>query len=220
MMFNAQDNTGSIRNQTARESMTTPREIIDFWLGDATSDPAAANARTKIWYGARSTVDRQVQEQFGDALALAEQGNLNEWLHHSEGALALVILLDQFSRNLYRRTGDAFRNDNKALEIARSAVEQGLDKELPWIGRVFLYHPFHHAESLEAQDQGVQLFEEVYRDAPPEWAEQLKTFVDYARGHRDIVCRFGRFPHRNEVLGRISTTEETEYLKTAKRYGQ
>lgn len=219
-MFNVQNNIGTTTNQMARELMTTPQDIVDFWLGEAASDPAAAKARTTVWYGGKSHVDQQIQDQFGETLALAEQGNLDEWRNSSEGALALVILLDQFSRNLYRRTGDAFKNDAKALEIARSAVEQGLHKEMSWIGRVFLYHPFHHAESLEAQDQGVERFEEVYREASPEWAETLYTFVDYARGHRDIVRRFGRFPHRNEALGRENTIEEAEYLETAKRYGQ
>lgn len=219
-MFNVQNNTGTTTIQTARELMTTPREIVDFWLRDAVSDPAAAKARTKVWYGGKSTVDRQIRDQFGETLTLAEKSKLDEWRDSSEGTLALVILLDQFSRNLYRRTGDAFRNDNKALKIAKSAVEQGLDRELSWIGRVFLYHPFHHAESLEAQDQGVELFEEVYREAPPEWAKLLYTFVDYARGHRDIVRRFGRFPHRNQALERANTIEEDEYLETAKRYGQ
>lgn len=200
--------------------LTTSREIIDFWLGQAASKPAAARARTMLWYGDSPEVDEQIRKQFADVLTMAEQNELDDWCHSSEGALALVILLDQFSRNLYRRTGDAFKNDPKALEIAEFAVDQGLDKPLPWIGQAFLYHPFHHAESLEAQDKGVELFENLCRKAPAEWSDQLNSFLDYARGHRDIIRRFGRFPHRNQALGRENTDEESEYLASARTYGQ
>lgn len=200
--------------------LTTPQEIIDFWLGQAASNPVAAKARTMLWYGNSPEVDEQIRKQFGDTLTMAEQDELDDWRHTSEGALALVILLDQFSRNLYRKTGDAFKNDTKALEIAEFAVEQGFDTALPWIGQAFLYHPFHHAESLEAQDKGVELFESLCHRAPAKWTDQLNTFLDYARGHRDIVARFGRFPHRNQALERENTEEESEYLESARTYGQ
>jgi len=200
--------------------MATAAQIIDYWIGEAASDPGAAKRRTKMWYGSKGGVDDEIRTRFADTLAMAEDGKLDDWQATGEGALGLVILLDQFSRNLYQRTADAFKNDPDAYRIAQRAIERGQDKDLSWTGRAFLYHPFHHSESLDAQNKGVELFEALRLETPEPWWEILDGFLDATREHRDIIREFGRFPHRNRVLGRKSTPEEQAYLENAKTYGQ
>ena len=198
-----------------------PQDVIDYWLGDAETDPSAVRDRSKLWYGSSTEIDNQIRQNFGDALALAERGKLQQWLESPSGQLSLIILLDQFSRNLYRGSRDAWKNDARALDIATRCVDNNDHQGLSLFGRVFLYHPFHHAESTMAQEKAIFLFDELYRDAPPEWHSSLKGYVDFARSHRDIIRRFGRFPHRNKTLGRQSAAEEDEYLKeSSSTYGQ
>ena len=199
---------------------TSPQNVIDYWLGDAETDPSAARDRSKLWYGASTEIDNQIRHDFGDALILAERRELQPWLESPSGQLALVILLDQFSRNLYRGSKDAWKNDSLALDIATNCVDNNDHLALSYFGRVFLYHPFSHAESIAAQEKAVFLFDELYNEAPSEWQPALKGFTG-ASSHGDIIHRFGRFPHRNETLGRQSTPEEDEYLKeNSKKYGQ
>ena len=198
-----------------------PQDVIDYWLGDAETDPSAARDRSKLWYGSSTEIDNQIRQNFGDALALAERGKLQRWLESPSEQLALVILLDQFSRNLYRGSKDAWKNDVRALDLATRCVENNDHMSLSNIGRVFLYHPFHHAESTMAQEKAAFLFDELYENASPEWQPSLKRFADFTRNHREIVLRFGRFPHRNKILGRQSTAEEDEYLNAnSSSYGQ
>lgn len=197
------------------------QDIVDFWIGPAAKDPEAAKARVKLWYQSTPETDEKIREQFGDDLARAERGELDFWQSSPEGSLALVILLDQFSRNLYRGTARAFSNDAHALRIAGEAIAAEQHEALPWMGRAFLYHPFHHAESLAHQDLSVALFEALYESVEPPWQDQVGGFLEYAREHREVVRRFGRFPHRNRVLGRENTPEEQEYLDAgANSYGQ
>lgn len=196
-------------------------EIIDFWIGPAAEHPEAAEARSKLWYQSTPEADENLRQRFGEDLMRAERGELDSWRSTVEGALALVILLDQFSRNLYRGTAKAFANDTKALEIAESVIAAGQDRHMSWIGRAFCYHPFEHSELTDRQERSVALFETLVNEAPPAWREQMAGFHRYAVEHRDVVRRFGRFPHRNAVLGRQSTPPEEAYLASgAKRYGQ
>ena len=152
---------------------------------------------------------------------MAEQNQLNHWSNEAQGSLALVILLDQFSRNIYRSTHQAFQNDARALNTAVSAVDKSQDLELSLVQRVFLYLPFEHAESMTAQDRSVELFSQLEQSAPEAWASQMKSFADHARGHWGIVNQFGRYPHRNRTLGRESSSAEQKYLdKVGKQFGQ
>lgn len=200
---------------------TRAQEIVDFWIGPAADDPAEAKARGKLWYQSTPESDDEIREQFGGDLARAEHGELDFWASTPEGSLALVILLDQFSRNLYRGTARAFSNDAHALRIAGEAIAAKQHEELPYMGRAFLYHPFHHAESLAHQDLSVSLFEALYESVEAPWQDQVLGFLKYAREHREVVRRFGRFPHRNRVLSRENTPEEQEYLDAgANSYGQ
>lgn len=198
-----------------------PVAVVDYWLGDTERSPGAVRDKSRIWYGSSEKVDREIEDRFGEALRLAEAGKLQSWLATPTGQLASVILLDQFTRNLNRGTGDAWKNDGLALAIAEKCVAGKDYLSLSTIGRVFLYHPFHHAESVSAQGKAVDLFEELYNEAPDDWRPPLKGFVDFAKRHHKIISRFGRFPHRNETLGRKSTSDEIEYLLgNRKNYGQ
>lgn len=195
--------------------------IVEFWIGPAADDPKAAKARTRLWYQGGADVDEKIRRQFSEDLTAAEAGRYDNWCETPTGALALVILLDQFSRNLYRGTAAAFGNDARAQAVTRAALERDFDRQLSPVGTVFLLHPLHHAEDERDQDECVARYEALAAHAGTEWQVLLDNFIAFARDHRDIVKRFGRFPHRNAVLGREATAAETEYLDSgARRYGQ
>ena len=199
---------------------TTPGDIIDFWIGDAAIDPAVAKERSKLWYRADESTDRDIRKRFGATIARAAAGDLAGWEETAEGALALVILLDQFSRNCYRGTAAAFANDAHALKIAKRALEAGHDRSLSAAGRAFLYHPFQHSESVTEQNRNVKLVATLVETVSPEWTEFATSFANSAKEHREIVARFGRFPHRNVALNRASSATERDYLRQSARYGQ
>lgn len=201
--------------------MIKPQAVVDYWLGDTEQNPAAVREKSRFWYSSVAEVDAEIDEKFGEALLLAEKDKLPSWLETPTGQLASVILLDQFTRNLNRGSKDAWKNDDLALAIAEKCVSTRDHFSLSYFGRVFLYHPYHHAESVCAQENAIELFEELYNEAPVDWQSTLKGFVDFAKRHCEIIRRFGRFPHRNESLGRKSTSEEIEYLsENRKNYGQ
>lgn len=176
--------------------MTDPRaaQILDFWF---------APGMERRWFAGDTDLDRQLAEHFGQDLALAAQGQLDSWLDDAQGALALVILLDQMPRNVFRGKYQAFAFDSKALAVAEGALLRGHARGLPPLRRRFLYLPFEHSESLADQKYCVSLFETDGDD--PEGLE-------YARRHLAVIERFGRFPHRNAALEREDTPEEEEYL--------
>ncbi|MEM7253031.1 MAG: DUF924 family protein [Pseudomonadota bacterium] len=187
--------------------------INSFWIGEDTVDPQAANERWAFWYRGGKEVDDQIRTQFQSPVDAALAGELGALDATPAGALALVILLDQFTRNLFRSTPKAYAGDALALDIAKSAVESAADRQLSMVGRIFLYHPFHHSESAVDQDQAVSLFEALATTCDPQWREHIEKHLDAVRRHADIVRQFGRFPHRNRVLGRSSTPGEVAYLE-------
>lgn len=186
--------------------MSAPREVLDFWFG-APGAPEHGRARAE-WFRKDAAFDAQVRARFGAALEQALAGGLADWCGEPEGTLALILVLDQFTRNAFRDTPRAFAGDARALALARGLVASGADRSLARFPRAFAYLPFEHAESLEAQQQSVVLYEALAAEYP-DAAEEL----DYALRHRDIVARFGRFPHRNAILGRPSTAEEVTFLQ-------
>ena len=200
--------------------MSSIEEILDFWFGDATESPEKAGGRMGLWFGSSLELDAEIRDRFGELFEAASRGELSHWQETAEGSMAFVILLDQFSRNIHRRTAEAFAADPLALAAAERAVESGQEAGMPPIWRSFLYLPFEHSESLEDQDRCVELMRRSAARASQEWRELLEGNVRYAEGHREIIARFGRFPHRNQVLGRVDTPEEAEHLKTAQRFGQ
>jgi uncharacterized protein (DUF924 family) len=178
--------------------MIEPDDVLDFWFA---GDPRASR---DVWFRKRDDFDAACGA-FADALRAARQGALDHWADTPRGTLALIILLDQFSRNLHRDSPEAFAADPQARALARRALAQGFDLQLEWPERIFIYLPFEHSEELADQEKGVRLFEELriaLGDLPAEQAYR----------HRDIIRRYGRFPHRNVVLDRESTAEEQAFL--------
>ena len=196
-------------------------DVVNFWLGDSVHTPEAAAVQRELWYDGGPEFDARIASEYGELVVQARNRDLNDWATEPEGALALVILLDQFTRNIYRGTAEVYSGDALAWSIADQAVTSGLDHALPVTGRIFLYHPFHHSEVLVEQNRGVALLEAMQATSPPQWKAYARRSVEGFSGHRDIVARFGRFPHRNRALNRANTPEEDTYLKSGgKTFGQ
>ena len=200
--------------------------VVGFWLADAADSPVAAQAQKQRWYGGDAALDAEIRERFGPLLArLAADSptaaqRREAWEASPKGALALVIVLDQFSRHCFRSGPGAFANDALALRVAERAVAAGHHEVLSIPEQVFLHHPFHHSESVSAQRRYVEFTEALLEAAPPEWRDFVESYANYAKEHRDVVARFGRFPHRNAALRRASSAAERDYLEAAERYGQ
>ena len=182
--------------------------IHDFWFGELDANGLCASDRHSLWFGASEDTDARCREQFAAALAQALAGDLQSWAHTDRGLVALVVLLDQFSRNIHRGTAQAFAGD--PLALAQETVASGRHLRLPAIHRVFLYLPLEHSEDLAVQEHSVALFAALARRAGH---PQFTEFSRYAVAHRDVIARFGRFPHRNEALGRRSSPQELAYLE-------
>jgi uncharacterized protein (DUF924 family) len=184
------------------DSSPNVRDVLDFWFGRP-EDPGYGEFR-EAWFRKDPEFDREVRDRFEELYEDAAAGRLDSWREEPESCLALVILLDQFPRNMFRGDPKTYATDERALEVSRHALDNAFDRELPPFMRHFLYMPFMHSEDLEVQRRSVELFDRLAADGP--------DLTDYAVGHFEIVDRFGRFPHRNEVLGRATTPEEAEFL--------
>jgi uncharacterized protein (DUF924 family) len=180
--------------------------VLDFWFGTEGS-PEHGQVRAE-WFRKDAAFDTHIAQRFGSLVNAALAGGLAHWAAHPAGQLARIVMLDQFTRNMFRDTAQAFAGDALALDAARKLVDSGLDTTLRPEQRVFAYLPFEHHESLAVQDQSVRLFTALAAAAPA-----LQNMLDYAHKHRAVIARFGRFVHRNELLGRISTAEELVFLK-------
>jgi uncharacterized protein (DUF924 family) len=187
--------------------------VLDFWLGELDGDGLAAAEKTARWWRGSEALDREIRERFLELSEQADAGALDGWRANGRGAVALILLLDQFPRNMFRGDARSFATDEAALAIARSAVDRGLDRDLRAHECAFLYIPFMHSESLCDQHLGVRLYELALERSEGRAAEALRNNLDFMRRHYEIIARFGRFPHRNSVLARESTTEEREFLK-------
>lgn len=193
---------------------TGPEEVLRFWFGpEGPEGPVPEDVRQRWWSG-DPRFDEQIRTRFGHDLEQAGRGDLDGWASTARGRLALVIMLDQFTRNAFRLTPRAFAWDPKAQALTDEGLRLGHDRELPPLGRVFLYMPLEHAEDLASQERCVAAFERLHEEAPEDLKEACALYLDFARRHRDVIQRFGRFPHRNRVLGRPTTPEEAEFLKT------
>lgn len=177
--------------------------MLAFWFGP---HPRYAERR-KLWFGKDPALDAELRRRFEAHWRRAAAGELGGWEASPDGALALTILLDQFPRNMFRDTPDAFATDGRAREVAARAVARGFDLAVPPIQRFFFYLPFEHSEDLADQERSVRLSAQ-FRDDP-----DLADVYDYAVRHRDVIARFGRFPHRNAILGRASTSAEVAFLR-------
>ncbi len=187
--------------------MTRIEEIRSFWFGEMDADGLAKEEQAERWFRASAETDELIRERFASDLQKAIQEQPTSWEQYPRGRLALIVLLDQFSRNIYRGTAQAFAQDELALSLCLQGINIGHDLVL----RLY-YLPMEHPESLEIQDKCVQHYEQLVASVPPAIAEKLQSSLDYAISHRDIIARFGRFPPRNKLLGRASTAAEREYL--------
>jgi uncharacterized protein (DUF924 family) len=201
--------------------LRSPEEIIEYWLGPMDTSPSDFKKIEEKWYTGSNAVDNEIRELFGHMLSHAESGSLENWKDSDSGSLALVILLDQFSRNLYRGSPAVYKNDSAALSVALSLIESGRYKSLSIPARILLYHPLLHAENESHQEQVVALYEELLTSAGADWQDCITSHLSFARNHCAIVMQFGRFPHRNAILGRASTDEELTHMEKDNRsYGQ
>lgn len=188
--------------------MITPEQVLEFWFP---ADPDRAN---KLWWGKDEALDTEVRERFGSTLAAAKDGALDHWAETARGRVALIIVLDQLSRNIFRGDPETYAADQQARALTVEGLERGHDRALSPMERMFFYMPLEHSESLADQERCVELMralaDEVADD--PALRDSFAIIVDFAIRHRDIVARFGRFPHRNALLGRPSTPAELEFL--------
>jgi uncharacterized protein (DUF924 family) len=191
-----------------------PKEIIEFWFADALTSPQRVDARVKLWFSHNEEFDREIQRRFGSLPELAARGGLDAWRGEASSALALVLVLDQFPRNLHRRSARAFEFDPLALEVALGSISRGFDEAPHPLQASFFYLPLEHAEEIDPQERAVELFERLIPRAPAELRAMFENFASYARRHRDVIRRFGRFPHRNATLNRPSTPGEIAYLES------
>lgn len=185
--------------------MDTPRDILDFWF--------SAAARP-LWFGADRNFDDQIRARFEKAVRDAQQGGFEAWRQSPEGALALLLLLDQFARNIHHGAARAFLGDKRAREVAAAAIDRGFDRGFGIDQRQFFYLPFEHGENAADQERSVDLFRALFDAALPGERDQATELLEQAHRHRDVIRRFGRFPQRNMALGRSSTEAEADYLKT------
>lgn len=188
------------------------RALIEYWFGKLDDAGLPPDDRYSLWFGVNPDVDAQLRAAFGGLPAQADVGELDDWVATPEGLLAAILVTDQLPRNLHRDSAKAFAHDARACRWALAGIDSGADRGLPPIQRVFFYLPLEHAENLGLQDRSVTLFEQLEREAPPGGARMFAAFTEYARKHREVIARFGRFPHRNGVLGRATTDEEARYL--------
>jgi uncharacterized protein (DUF924 family) len=188
--------------------VSAPAEVLDFWFG-ATDEPR------KAWFEKNDAFDAEIARRFGSDIEQALNGGPDGWAQGAQGRLALVLLLDQFTRNAFRATPRAFAGDARALLLAQQMISAGDDQAMPPLRRAFVYLPFMHVEDKDLQQRSVALHADLAAAAQPlgePFASNAANSLDFAKRHRDVVLRFGRFPHRNEILGRESTMQELSFL--------
>lgn len=203
--------------RTSAAPANDPRiaSVLAFWLGAHPPTDTSALAQQKLWFTKSNAVDDDIRQRFGALIGQARAGQLDAWAHTPLGRLALVLVLDQFSRNAFRGLSASFAADPQALALAEQGLANGHTNALPLVARAFMALPLEHAEDLARQERTVQLMTDWTAQATsavPGVQQLLAGMLDYAHQHHDVIARFGRFPHRNAILGRASTAEEQAYL--------
>ena len=197
------------------------RDILDFWFGDSgglegETDDARGwppESLRRRWFKSSDAQDAEIAERFGDRVAAALRRDLVDWEREPGPRLALILLLDQLPRMIHRGTPQAFAGDAQAQALVRQGLELGLEQQLPAIRQVFVYLVLEHAEELAAQNHAVERFQQLLQQCAPSEQKLFADYLDYAERHRQVIQRFGRFPHRNEVLGRSSSADELAFLQ-------
>ena len=192
--------------------MIDSETILTYWFGANPDGAGLAKDRADLWWSKNAEIDSEIRERFETSVQLAGKDTLSSWLAEPRGRLALIILTDQFPRNIYRDSPRAFALDAKALGWSHDGIQLGMDRLLRPIERVFFYLPLEHSERLEDQERAVNMFNDLVTTVDADQQEIFESYLNFAILHRDIVARFGRFPHRNRILGRPSTPEELYFL--------
>ncbi len=193
--------------------MESTDSILHYWFGTSADDAEVIREKSALWWKKDPKVDEEMRQRFEMTLEAESQGKLESWGKIPRGQLARILLLDQFPRNMYRGTARAFAYDERARQRARKALDQGMDRKLRPVERVFIYMPFEHSEEAQDQAASVRLFAALVEEVPATLKQAFQNFLGFAKKHKEIVDCFGRFPHRNAILGRDSTPEEVEFLK-------
>ena len=192
---------------------TAPRQaLLDWWFGTALDANEVAAQRNALWFGKSACQDVDSENRFGGLVRQALDGGLQEWAREPQSWLALILLLDQLPRMIFRDTPRAYAGDARAQQLVRQGLEAGFDRQLPRIERVFVYIVLEHAEDLASQNQAVRLYEALQGESGESEKVLFAGYLAYARKHQVVVECFGRFPHRNAILGRPSTAEEAQFL--------
>lgn len=193
--------------------MGDPEVVLDFWFGRLEAETPLPAERFRLWFGGGAQTDRLVAERFSRDVEKAAAGSYDGWRATPRGTLALLLLLDQFPRNIYRGTPRAYAYDARARTVCLEGLAADQDRPLLTVERAFFYLPLEHAEDPLLQERSVTAFAGLLREAPEALREMCRGFLDYAERHRAIIARFGRFPHRNAVLGRRSSAGEEAFLR-------
>jgi uncharacterized protein (DUF924 family) len=196
-----------------RSEMKERDEVLEFWFGAPLQDHAGVGDSMRRWFMGGEAMDQAIRARFGTLVEGALRGELDDWARDIRGRLALILLLDQFARGLYRETPQAYAGDARAQRLSHEALDGSLDSALRPEERLFLIMPLLHAEELAAQDRLAVEMERLLASSPPELRPLFHAGVEQSKKYRGIIARFGRFPHRNAVLGRSSTPEEIELLR-------
>lgn len=206
-------------NPSAPDSPST-LDVLDFWLGDGLLNDWPSTDRQSLWFGGGAAQDAHIAQRFGALVDHALDGGLSEWEAHLPSRLALIIVLDQFTRNVHRGRARAFAGDARAQQLVRRTLASQQDLLLTRVGRVFLYMPLMHAEDLALQELCVERFSHLLDTAPEALRDTLASNLRFAQQHRDIIATHGHFPYRNAALGRPSTPADIAFLTNGPRFGQ
>jgi uncharacterized protein (DUF924 family) len=203
------------------EDLVRIEDVLTFWFKEHALSAPQIDRRMDIWFGSDPVFDLEITKEFSNDVELASDGKLDYWAESPRGRLALIIMVDQFRRNIHRNTAQAFSRDTVALKYCVEGAMQKHEQDLAPIEKVFFYMPLQHAESRKVQAKSVRLYERLVASASPTYRETFETVLQFAELHKDIIDQFGRFPHRNALLNRENTAEEDEYLSVdSPNFGQ
>lgn len=194
--------------------LPTPQDVLDYWIGEASTSPDAAGEKHKLWFGKSKETDADIRDRFGELLqTLSDLSSAQDWASRGpRERLAAIIVLDQFSRNLYRDEARAFEQDDLALLLCKDGLVLRQEKSMSEVERIFFYLPLEHSEAPEDQDRSVDVFTDLLVDSREGFRSLIESTLQYAKDHKKVIDEFGRFPHRNKALGRESTDAEKEWL--------
>ena len=193
--------------------MSKYQNVLTYWFGNCTGNLDVINEKSGLWWKKDESLDNDIKHRFGPDLHRLKNGELTAWGSSTQAQLAMIILADQFSRNIYRNTPESFAVDPLVVSMTIEGMDTGKDLKLRLVERIFFYMPLMHAESIELQDKSVDKFTDCMNESTETEKKSFHNNLEYAIKHREIVERFGRFPHRNKILDRESTLEEIEFLK-------